>query len=649
MQIIELVLQGVGRFAASQKIAFKPGLNVVFGPNESGKSTLAQCVHLLLYPSTAPDGAHLISLESPQLARAALTFRGSDGQVYRTIRDLVTGGCTLARANSETKKYESVETGEAAVEEQLRGLGAPPPALFTTLFFLREGALSTGGGGFGGAFDVAGGIGGGGGGHGGGGGNSFFQGNVHVDAHEMTADEKRNRLEQLKKEIVNAGELEELQFELDGIESKKFEYEDRLGALKKTEGRVREAEEKLTQFGDVLKIDPEVEQRLVRFEQTEKTHSREMAQKEQQLLDKQRALEVEQSSLEPFFKNPIVMAGAGVTILSLILGIVGIITDINILRRLVLLMLLGIPGAGFGYYMWNERAKALKDSEEKLEAFRVSLDEARRRFDVDSAMVKGLLQKMGVDDVREILERIRAAKKYKQEVAALEAQLEAQKQEPEIKQAMAEMSGLQDKIDGLQDKIAQFGGMGMDATQIKIEIDRLEAELGGAGGGTNPGLSSPGFSNVPAAGGGGGPGLGLLLAAAAETRGQEAGDFSAEEGERLLARLGAFTGNRHPSGELYDGELKLSGSGGQLIEWAQLSNSTKEAAYLAVALGVAESLQSGAPLVWDDIAARFDDERIGSVAGAVKSLVGGLKSQAIWMTSRKEIAALADHLVRLPK
>ncbi|MCB0219561.1 MAG: AAA family ATPase [Chrysiogenetes bacterium] len=653
MQIIELVLQGVGRFAASQKIAFKPGLNVIFGPNGSGKSTVARCVHSLLYPASAPDGANLIAWESPQLSRAALTFKGSDGAVYRTIRDFVTGGCTLARANPETKKYESVETGEAAVEARLRELGAPSPQLFASLFLLHEEALPTGGGGFGAssAFDVEGGLASG--PSGGGDEGSFFQGNVHVEAHEMTADDKRARIELLKNEIDNASKLEEMQFELDGVESKKFEYEDKLRAIHQMEGRIREGREKLAQFSDVLNIDAELEQRLVRFEKTQESHAQDMAQREQQKIDMGRDLEFDQNSLEPFFKNPIVLGGVGLTVLSIILGIVGSAADINILRKLILLLPVGMGVAGFGYYLWFERSKKVKAAEEKFQELVTSIDEAHRRFDVDSAMVKGLLQKMGVDDVKEILERIRGAKKYKQGVAELESQLEAQRNQPEVKQAIEEMSGLEKRIEELQDQIAQFGGMGMDSTQIKIEIDRLEAELAG-GGVTNPGLSSPGLSSpglgAPAAAGeGSGGGVGALLSAAAEVRGQDPGDFSLEEHDRLLSRIGAFTGSRHPSGELYDGELKLAAGNGQLVEWEKLSNSTKEAAYLAVALGTAETLQSKFPLVWDDIAARFDEERIGSIAGAVKSLVAASLGQAIWMTSRKELAALADHMVRLPK
>lgn len=651
MQFIELVLQGVGRFAASRKIAFKPGLNVVFGPNESGKSTIARCVHSLLYPASAGDVADLIAWESPQLSRAALTFKASDGAVYRTIRDFVTGGCTLARANAETKKFESVESGEAGVEDRLRELGAPAASLFAALYLLREGALPTGGGGFGGssAFDVEGGLGAG---SAGGGADGFFQGNVHVDAHEMTADEKRSRLEQLKSELENAGKLEEMQFELDGVEGKKFEYEDQLRSLHQMEGRVQEGRAKLDQLSDVLSIDADVEQRLVRFEQTEESHAREMAQREQQKHDMSNAVELEQSSLEPFFKNPIVIGGAALVLLSIILTIVGSSIDNSLLRKLILLLPVGLGVSGFGYYLWFERAKKLKDSEEKLRELTSSIEEAQRRFEVDSAMVKGLLQKMGAEGVKEILERLRAAHKIEQQVKELESRLEAQKNQPEVKEAIDEMSGLEKRIDELQDEIAQFGGMGMDSTQIKIEIDRLEAELAG-GAPTNPGLSSPGLGGppagvAPAAAAGGGGGVGGLLSAAAEVRGQDPGEFSAEEGERLLSRLGAFTGSRHPSGELYEGELKLA-AGGQLVEWEKLSNTTKEAAYLAVALGAAESLQQTCPLVWDDIAARFDEERIGSVAGAVKTLVAGSLGQAVWLTSRKELAGLADHMVRLPK
>ena len=86
-----------------------------------------------------------------------------------------------------------------------------------------------------------------------------------------------------------------------------------------------------------------------------------------------------------------------------------------------------------------------------------------------------------------------------------------------------------------------------------------------------------------------------------------------------------------------------------MIGWESLSASTKDAAYLAVALGVAQAAAADGVYLWDDVGFKLDDERLAALAGSLKALIGEQGGQAIWFSSRKDLAAAADHLVRLAK
>ena len=48
MKLLELHLAGFGRLV-DQTFTFAPGLNLIYGPNEAGKSTLQRAIMALLY------------------------------------------------------------------------------------------------------------------------------------------------------------------------------------------------------------------------------------------------------------------------------------------------------------------------------------------------------------------------------------------------------------------------------------------------------------------------------------------------------------------------------------------------------------------------------------------------------------------------
>ncbi len=56
MNIRELHVEGFGRWNALSLRGFTPGLNVIYGPNESGKTTLLELVRTVLY-GFAPSGS----------------------------------------------------------------------------------------------------------------------------------------------------------------------------------------------------------------------------------------------------------------------------------------------------------------------------------------------------------------------------------------------------------------------------------------------------------------------------------------------------------------------------------------------------------------------------------------------------------------
>jgi uncharacterized protein YhaN len=77
MTLLELALKGVRNFTGFTRIPFHAGLNVVYGGNQSGKSTIWQVLKVQLTGQPS-DGTE----ESNDWGQAALSFRGDDGQTY---------------------------------------------------------------------------------------------------------------------------------------------------------------------------------------------------------------------------------------------------------------------------------------------------------------------------------------------------------------------------------------------------------------------------------------------------------------------------------------------------------------------------------------------------------------------------------------
>jgi uncharacterized protein YhaN len=96
MKLVELHIQGFGKLV-DRTVRFAPGLNLIFGPNEAGKSTLQQAILTLLYgffdegTITAAKRTALSALQ-PWDTRTSyagsMTYLLDNGQSFRVDRTL---------------------------------------------------------------------------------------------------------------------------------------------------------------------------------------------------------------------------------------------------------------------------------------------------------------------------------------------------------------------------------------------------------------------------------------------------------------------------------------------------------------------------------------------------------------------------------
>src|SRR3989344_3296091 len=105
MLLVEIVMQGVGPFSGTTKIDLKGGLNLVIGGNESGKTTIYNCLFSFLDIKHA-DSKCLVNWDEPETSRAALIFKSRDGETYKVVQDYLKGQVAVFKFNPSSERFE---------------------------------------------------------------------------------------------------------------------------------------------------------------------------------------------------------------------------------------------------------------------------------------------------------------------------------------------------------------------------------------------------------------------------------------------------------------------------------------------------------------------------------------------------------------
>ncbi|MDH7482213.1 MAG: AAA family ATPase [Armatimonadota bacterium] len=137
MQLLELQLTNFKRFTG-QKFTFTPGINLVWGPNESGKSTLHEAICCALFGRER--GQAVENWNSDGTCSVRLIY-SADGETFLIERKLTAGVqrlCVL-RAGEET----DVITEKSAVEEKIaEHLGIRDKTIFNNTISIRQAEVS---------------------------------------------------------------------------------------------------------------------------------------------------------------------------------------------------------------------------------------------------------------------------------------------------------------------------------------------------------------------------------------------------------------------------------------------------------------------------------------------------------------------------
>jgi len=131
MRFSRLVVESV-RGIASAEVTFGPGLNVLYGPNDLGKSTLAAALRAaLLLPVHSSEGAGLVTWDRDEPARVELTLLDDEERIWRVCKTFGDGPRASAEwAYSKDGSSFATDAKGREVDGKLRALlrwGIPSP------------------------------------------------------------------------------------------------------------------------------------------------------------------------------------------------------------------------------------------------------------------------------------------------------------------------------------------------------------------------------------------------------------------------------------------------------------------------------------------------------------------------------------------
>jgi hypothetical protein len=130
--MMQLIRLQVSNFAAigQAEIEFGPGLNVLYGPNDLGKSTVAESIRLaLLLPHTSSHSQPYVTWSGGGEPFVELTFASEEQRIWRVRKQFGRTGSSQLDFSKNGKDFEDVERGRG-VDGKLREIlrwGIPEP------------------------------------------------------------------------------------------------------------------------------------------------------------------------------------------------------------------------------------------------------------------------------------------------------------------------------------------------------------------------------------------------------------------------------------------------------------------------------------------------------------------------------------------
>jgi hypothetical protein len=659
MHFAEVAVQNVRGFSPAGRFALKTGYLVLKPPAES--SPLAALTLALLYADgRGGDAALAATAQKP--GKAALTFVGRDSVTYRVLRELGGGG-SLHRLIPGTQQPELVTQDTTDANQFLRGqAGLPPRTTFELLCCLQgaqlpsrrprggAGRATTSGSGMR-ALSSPGmpGL------------HSPSSPGLHspsspgmpglrtqsspgmvMPASDIPAAEAK--VKELEKELILCKEVDNLQFEVDGLNSQVFDLESKLRGTDGLKEKVREAEAAWAAepTPESMGLPQDIVARAERFHKT-------LARKDEALarLASEREVAEEEAArlpdVEPLVRDRNFWIAVGA-------GVVCFIASFFFTNAVRYVALLDIPAFGFAAVLALRYVDELQHRDRlnrRGEMFAVRERKIQEEFEADAGAVRRAMEVFNVDTPKDIPPRLQRREELGAIVAQLRAQLVATEKHPEYLAAAEQIPLLRQQIELLNAQVTEKGAFVRDVREVERELARLKESIQLA---RNPQMMGgmPGMDMM----GGGMDALEdpspVLINLAADVLATNTQAVMGALRDRCVQYFSALTERRYVGVEWdRDGRTVVVAASGRRMPVGELPPREVDMFFLSLRLTVVEKLSPRVklPLIIEDAFAGVDDAKLPLLGRMLKHL--GTLTQVLHVTAHPGFGQLSDGTVNL--
>jgi len=659
LDIIELAIQGIRKFGTALKFNIKDGYNVFFGPSECGKTTLFEVIIALLDKKFSEEkGRTFIPWDSVGFpSRAGLVFKvGAD--TLRIIKDFASATTTLSRSTGGGN-YEPLSRDPDWIHDHLSNtLGLPSgdvlksllltsameyerqhafekpqelPLLTETEVVDEEQENN---------YELADKV--------------YYQSAGNYDEEEAI----KKRIEALQEELILIEQVQQIQFQVDGLEQEKFKIETKLKDVKVIDEKIQAINNELNKLKDVEALPEGIEQKVKSLKEQEEAKNRELMTLQKELQFARQELNKLRGT--PFYKQKTFIAGIS-SFLPFIIAqfVLTIATDNPVLTGIAkYLPIVWITGVGVLFYsIWNEisRREKEKRAQKRLNDAQERIKTVEKKYEVEALLLRNLLQQAHLSSSEDLMDALEKIKMLKEEKKELESKKKELQEKYNLNALLKQLEELKNKIKENEERLQTVGGFSNDPNEIRKEIERLKSLLAPQSPKTNPKkqstpkpvareskIQAPSISGTPAS-----PLKHLNKLASEFMKKSESEIFSSTE-ELLTKNISQLSGGTHTGLRMKDdGEIVSVTKGGRELYWNELSPSSKELVYLTLKLTLLEKIAEFNPLpvVLDEPIILSDDTRIIEFAKLIRKL--SEKTKVIHLTSKPIFAKAGTQVYNL--
>ncbi len=624
MFLLELQAQGVKGCSPSVRAPLKPSY-VVLKPPGAASPPLAALAAAILYSDGRGQDA---SFAEGGKGKVGFTILGNDQVTYRLVRELGGAGA-LQKLNKATTSFELVSDNASDIGTYLRAtVGLPSKSAFEQIFTCtaaqmpsrRPRAVKGGAA----ALGVA-------------PARPSMAHNIPVEpASDVAAAQAK--VAELEKELRASKEIEQLQFQQDGLTRQMDELEAKMKGSEGLRSALQQAESDARAAPDPLELGlpADIVHRAQRYQDA-------VARRDEALAklgsEPEEPVSAGPSRVEPLVKNQQFWMGVGAGAFFLVVG-----SMLSGFARAV--VLLDIPAFAFAALTALRHVEELQGSTQVSKKGNLRAQREKKildTFESEAAPVKAALQKVGVESADELVRVLEQRPLQAQKVEALRKELQAWEADPANRQVAAEYNKLKRQVEAINQKLTAQGGYLREAREVERELQRTKESIQKAQGGLglSPTPSSPGLP-VPAGAASEledpGP---TLMRLAADLFQADVPSLAGMIRDRANQYFSALTDRRY-SGLEQDMHGAISAlSQGKKLKVAAIPSKDLDLLYLAIRLTLVEkySARAKVPVFLED-SLGVEEAKVPLLSRMLKHL--GTLTQVIHVTTNPAFPAVAD-------